>query len=403
MSVYNWAGAARIIRVKYLNESDLLSNLAWLQVRVQRVLQKLAHRSWPAYCNDEAKWPSQWNRLELMSRMISWITLLQGVRASVRPDEAQRKVKEWQDNFKAYQTALQRLSAAPSMSAAAPSPVSVVPANSVALSAESAAAEVPLSSSKDVSGIAAHSSTWRCVKIFRGTLCKSGGFIIFISRSCLKHRLACFIVALAPHLFPSDVAIIVPMRYVSESSVRCDLGIACKVKFHDHIFNLHLAIFYYPEDQRSHVVSSVQFRSGKVGMRITDRNRSHEINRKWVEFCDDPREWMSVDGGTSLRRAEGSKRTETWKILHMTVAMIWFHVVNFRAIFHISQKWLVTRWIWMQFVALFPKMLFLNFIHLLPTSGGWVENIGSKPFSACASSLAYNLDCRVLARCSHKI
>ena len=36
--------------------------------------------------------------------------LLQGVRASVRPDEAQRKVKEWQENFKAYQNALQRLS-----------------------------------------------------------------------------------------------------------------------------------------------------------------------------------------------------------------------------------------------------------------------------------------------------
>lgn len=94
-----------------------------------------------------------------MSRMISRITFLQGVRASVRPDEAQRKVKEWQDNFKAYQTALQRLSAAPSVSAAAPSPASVVLTNSVALSAESAAAEVPLSSSKDVSSIAAQSST----------------------------------------------------------------------------------------------------------------------------------------------------------------------------------------------------------------------------------------------------
>jgi predicted nucleic acid-binding Zn ribbon protein len=45
--------------------------------------------------------------------------LLQGVRASVRPDEAQRKVKEWQENFKAYQNALQRLSVSSSVLASA--------------------------------------------------------------------------------------------------------------------------------------------------------------------------------------------------------------------------------------------------------------------------------------------
>jgi hypothetical protein len=65
--------------------------------------------------------------------------VVQGVRASVRPDEAQRKVKEWQDNFRAYQTALQRLSAAPLASAATGSQNSIVSANSAAFSAESAA------------------------------------------------------------------------------------------------------------------------------------------------------------------------------------------------------------------------------------------------------------------------
>jgi hypothetical protein len=70
------------------------------------------------------------------SAVVLWITVLQGVRASVRPEEAQRKVKEWQDNFKAYQTALQRLSTAPP----APPPASSAPANLVSVSADSASA-----------------------------------------------------------------------------------------------------------------------------------------------------------------------------------------------------------------------------------------------------------------------
>ncbi len=77
--------------------------------------------------------------------------VLQGVRASVRPEEAQRKVKEWQDNFKAYQTALQRLSSAPSAAAPAPS----APANPGSMCAESTPAEAPLASTPQVSGSAA--------------------------------------------------------------------------------------------------------------------------------------------------------------------------------------------------------------------------------------------------------
>jgi hypothetical protein len=75
--------------------------------------------------------------------------VVQGVRASVRPDEAQRKVKEWQDNFKAYQTALQRLSAAPMLSTAAAPPTATVSTNSTAFSAESAAADSIFVSPKD--------------------------------------------------------------------------------------------------------------------------------------------------------------------------------------------------------------------------------------------------------------
>ena len=69
------------------------------------------------------------------------MTMRQGVRASVRPDEAQRKVKEWQDNFKAYQTALQRLSAAPPAPAPAPAPVYTAPPANSGPAAESAALE----------------------------------------------------------------------------------------------------------------------------------------------------------------------------------------------------------------------------------------------------------------------
>jgi hypothetical protein len=85
------------------------------------------------------------------------MTVLQGVRASVRPEEAQRKVKEWQDNFKAYQTALQRLSAAPFV----PAPSSSALANSGSIYAESHA-DVPLATTSQVlqsSSGANHSST----------------------------------------------------------------------------------------------------------------------------------------------------------------------------------------------------------------------------------------------------
>ena len=89
-----------------------------------------------------------------MRNRILPVTLRQGVRASVRPDEAQRKVKEWQDNFKAYQTALQRLSAAPPAPAPAPTPAHsdtpappAPPANSVSgageVTAEARSASAP--------------------------------------------------------------------------------------------------------------------------------------------------------------------------------------------------------------------------------------------------------------------
>jgi hypothetical protein len=92
------------------------------------------------------------------------MTVLQGVRASVRPEEAQRKVKEWQDNFKAYQTALQRLSAAPSVPAIATNPATMhsFSANLGSVSAESAPVEISLTSASqnlDTPAIAAASST----------------------------------------------------------------------------------------------------------------------------------------------------------------------------------------------------------------------------------------------------
>jgi hypothetical protein len=70
--------------------------------------------------------------------------VLQGVRASVRPEEAQRKVKEWQENFKAYQTALQRLSTAPFV----PAPSALAISGSTCSESH---AEVPLAPTTHVS------------------------------------------------------------------------------------------------------------------------------------------------------------------------------------------------------------------------------------------------------------